>query len=250
MIKAITFDLWDTVIHDDSDEPKRIAAGELSKREARRQLATDAFSENAKTDRRDVLIAYDTMEAAFSHVWHDQHVTWTVAERIAVLEKGLGHELASETERRLVNALEEMEIAIAPDPVPGVADALKDLSRRFKLGVVSDAIYTPGRCLRQWLEMHGLKQYFHGFAFSDEVGRSKPHRSMFASVADQLGVRIEEMLHIGDRDHNDVKGPHNLGMKAILFTATRSLDKNDTSADAVCERYADLPGIIDHIATN
>jgi putative hydrolase of the HAD superfamily len=96
--------------------------------------------------------------------------------------------------------------------------------------------------------MHGLKQYFHGFAFSDEVGRSKPHRSMFASVADQLGVRIEEMLHIGDRDHNDVKGPQAFGMKAILFTATRDLDKETTSANAVCGCYADLPGIIDRIA--
>ena len=250
MIRAITFDLWDTVIHDDSDEPKRTAAGEASKREARRRLAIDAFSGDPGIDRRDILTAYDTMEAAFNHVWHEQHVTWTVAERVAVLAAGLGRSLAAEAARDLIRALEEMEIEIPPDPVPGVSDALIDLSQRFKLGVVSDAIYSPGRCLRQWLEMHGLKKFFQGFAFSDEVGHSKPHRSMFASVADQLGVNIEEMLHVGDRDHNDVKGPHGLGMKAILFTATRSLDKDGTTADAVCERYADLPGIIDRIASD
>ena len=27
MIKAVTFDLWDTVIHDESDEPNRAAQG-------------------------------------------------------------------------------------------------------------------------------------------------------------------------------------------------------------------------------
>ena len=37
-----------------------------------------------------------------------------------------------------------------------------------------------------------------------------------------MGVGLEEMVHIGDRDHNDVKGPQKLGMKAILFTATRA----------------------------
>ncbi len=248
MIKAITFDLWDTVIHDDSDEPKRMAQGLESKRDTRRRLAYQAFSSGASTDPRHVQIAYDTMEAGFNHVWHEQHVTWTVSERLSVLETGLGRRLPSETFSALVRELEEMEVTITPDPVPGVAEALAELSTRYKLGVVSDAIYSPGRCLRQWLEMHDLKRFFSGFAFSDEVGHSKPHPSMFASVAKQLGTRMEEMLHLGDRDHKDIKGPHALGMKAVLFTATRDRDKNATTADAVCERYADLPAIIERLA--
>ena len=67
--------------------------------------------------------------------------------------------------------------------------------------------------------MHDLLQHFRGFAFSDEVGRSKPHRAMFDAAARELGVPLERMVHIGDRDHNDVKGPQALGMKAVLFTA-------------------------------
>jgi len=39
-----------------------------------------------------------------------------------------------------------------------------------------------------------------------------------------------------------------LGMKAILFTATRAADKGNTSANAICERHADLPAIIDRLA--
>jgi HAD superfamily hydrolase (TIGR01549 family) len=248
MIKAITFDLWDTIIHDDSDEPKRKAQGLPSKREFRRQLALQAFAAAGSTEPRQIEAAYDTMEAAFHHVWHEQHVTWTVSERVSVLESGLGRRLPSESFSTLVRELEEMEVTVTPDPVPGVAEALADLSARYKLGVVSDAIYSPGRCLRQWLEMHDLKRYFSGFAFSDEVGHSKPHRNMFTSVAEQLGVRMDEMLHLGDRDHNDIKGPHILGMKAVLFTATRDRDKHMTTADAICERYADLPAIVDRLA--
>ena len=54
-----------------------------------------------------------------------------------------------------------------------------------------------------------------------------------------LGVEVGEMLHVGDREHNDVRGPHALGMKAILFTATR--DRASSIADAICERAADVP---------
>ena len=39
MIKAVTFDLWDTIVHDDSDEPKRKAKGLRTKKAERRQEA-------------------------------------------------------------------------------------------------------------------------------------------------------------------------------------------------------------------
>ena len=96
--------------------------------------------------------------------------------------------------------------------------------------------------------MHGLLDHFGVFAFSDEVGHSKPHRSMFAHVAAELGVAVDEMLHIGDRDHNDIKGPQALGMKAVLFTASRDQDRDATSADAVCERASDLAGTVLRLA--
>jgi putative hydrolase of the HAD superfamily len=237
MVKAITFDLWDTVIHDDSDEGKRKAQGLASKRDARRELALAALDRNASLDKSALLTAYDTMEAAFNRVWHQQHVTWTVDERVSVLLQGLGRTLPDADRGELVQALEEMEVTVPPNP-----------AGTYKLGVVSDAIYSPGRCLRQWLEMHDLLQHFDGFAFSDEVGHSKPHRDMFASAAAQLGVEFRDMLHIGDRDHNDIKGPHALGMKAVLFTATRDLDKDHTTADAICPRAAELPETIRRIA--
>jgi FMN phosphatase YigB (HAD superfamily) len=125
---------------------------------------------------------------------------------------------------------------------------LANLANRYKLCVISDAIVTPGSGLRALLRLHDLERYFSGFAFSDEVGRSKPHRAMFDSAAEQLGVSVDEMVHVGDRDHNDVKGPQALGMKAVLFTATRDRDKNNTTADAICARHADLPDIIDRLA--
>jgi len=247
MLKAITFDLWDTIIHDDSDESKRRAQGLASKKDARRALAHAVLSRHEPLDEATLRVAYDTMEAAFNHVWHQQHVTWTVDERVTVLLQGLGRALPDADREALVRGLEEMEVSVPPNPIDGIAEAIATLAASYKLGVVSDAIYSPGRCLREWLEMHDLKQHFDAFAFSDEVGHSKPHRDMFASVASQLGVEIHDMLHIGDRDHNDIKGPHALGMKAVLFTATRDRDKEHTTADAVCARAADLPATIQQL---
>jgi len=247
-IKGITFDLWDTIVHDDSDESKRKAMGLRSKKEERRYLLWEALNRESPIDLATVSLAYDVADAAFNKVWHDQHVTWTIGERLQVALKGLKRELPADVFAELVRKHEEMELEVRPDLVPGVAEALAKLHGRYKTCIVSDAIVSPARCLRKLLASYGLDRYFDGYAFSDEVGYSKPHRAMFESAARQMGVELHEMVHVGDRDHNDVKGPQALGMKAILFTATRANDKAITSADAICESHADLPAIIDRLA--
>ena len=248
MIRAITFDLWDTVIDDDSDEPKRTASGLPSKHEARRALVREALAGHSAVPPDVVDAAYDVADVAFNKVWHDQHVTWSVGERLSVLLGGLGRELPAPVLADVIARIEEMEIEVMPDPVPGIGDAIETLAARYPLAVVSDAIHSPGRCLREWLERHGLLRHFGAFAFSDEVGRSKPHPDIFHRAAAGLGVDVSEMLHVGDREHNDVRGPHALGMKAILFTATRDRDRAGSAADAVCERAADLPAAVERLA--
>ncbi|MDX1422029.1 MAG: HAD family hydrolase, partial [Kiloniellales bacterium] len=247
-IKAVTFDLWDTIVDDDSDEPKRAARGLRSKRDERRHLVWSALNEREPIDLDRVVLAYDTADAGFNVVWKELHVNWTVAQRLRVVLNGLGRDLPEDAFGRLVEETGRMEVEIPPDPIDGIADALAALARRYKLAVVSDAIVTPGSGLKAILEGHGLAQYFSGFAFSDEVGHSKPHRAMFDRACAELGVAVDEIVHVGDRDHNDVKGPHALGAKAVLFTAARDADKDATTADAVCERHRDLPAIVDRLA--
>ncbi len=248
MIKAITFDLWDTIIHDESDEPKRAAQGLKSKKIARRELVWQALNAEQPIPRETVGIAYDVHEAAFNHVWHDQHVTWTVTERLDVLLAGLGRTLPVDVYQQVRATLEGMEIQIKPNAISGMHSALQALSQDYSLAVVSDAIYTPGKGLREWLQSEDLLQYFSSFAFSDEVGHCKPHRAMFAHVANELGIEISQMVHVGDRDHNDVKGPQALGMQAVLFAVTRDTDRQMTSANAICDDPNTLYDIIQNLA--
>lgn len=246
-IQAITFDLWDTVIDDDSDEPKRAALGLRSKHDERHHAVWRVLNRNESILLKDVGIACDHVNDEYNRVWHDEFVTWTVSERIERILEKLDRTISDQDFSLIVAEFEDMEIKVPPDPIEGVGSVLAEISKMYPLAVVSDAIVSPGRNLRKWLEMHDLLRHFSGFAFSDEVGRSKPDPAIFQSAASQLGVELNSMVHIGDREHNDIKGAHAVGMRAVLFVATRDKDAHDTTADAVCRSYADLSGILQQL---
>ena len=248
-IKAITFDLWDTIMSDESDEPKRAAQGLKSKPDTRHDLVLEALNRHAPISMEELAIAYKVANAAFVKCWQGHAITWTARERLEVLLNGLGRALPDDELDELAGAMMRMELDVPPEPIDGALEAIADLAGRYKLCIVSDTIITSGEGLRQLLDIHGLKQYFSGFTFSDEVGSAKPNPAMFASARDQMGVAFEEMVHIGDRDHNDIKGAQAMGMKAVLFTAKRDVDAANTSADAICASHADLPAAIDGLSS-
>ncbi|MEM7386434.1 MAG: HAD family hydrolase [Verrucomicrobiota bacterium] len=245
-IRGLTFDLWDTLVHDDSDEVRRNVQGLRSKYEERRHLLWEHLNTESPLEKETVWTAYDAVDAAFNKVWKQHHITWPVEERLDVLLKALGRK-RPESWKRLVRETATMEVEVPPDLIEGCGEVLANLSKHFQLAVVSDAIVTPGAELRRLLENHGIALHFSAFAFSDEVGHSKPHPDMFETALDQLGLAPEEAIHIGDRDHNDIKGAQAMGMKAILFTATRDADASTTSAEAQCASFSELPGVISRL---
>lgn len=243
-IRAITFDLWDTVFVDDSDEPKRKQQGLPTKAVHRRNLVHRFLSNHSPIDRDLVGRAYDVADAAFREVWHNQHVTWPVATRLRVLLSGLKRDLPDAEFNELVDLHETMEVRIRPDLVPGIGAAIEELRSRYTLIVISDAIFSPGRALRQILEHYGLLEHFSGFVFSDEIGCSKPHPRMFAEAARLASCEVGEIVHIGDREHNDIAGPKDLGARAVLLTAAIDRGSNNTRADAVCRHAGELAAAI------
>ena len=247
MIKGITFDLWDTVFIDDSDEPKRQAAGRPAKSIERRQLVHQSLSRHRAIERAVVDSVYNAADAAFRKVWHDQHVTWTVRERLHIIFQALKIELQKAEVDELVRLHEEMELEFRPDFVPGVQEALKTLHRRYKMAVISDAIFSPGRCLRTLLGDEGLLGCFDAFFFSDEIGCSKPEPVVFRKAMEKLGLAADEIVHIGDREHNDVRGPRQDGMHCLLCTAAIDRGAANSQADAVFNDYQKLPELIESL---
>jgi len=252
MIEAVTFDFWDTIAIDDSDEPKRAAMGLPSKAESRIQLFAARVAKNhPNVSYEQAAAAYQHANRNFSDEWHTQHRTPGVASRLYDAydflglrpEPGKFAELMREVDE-LVREIEDMEVRIPPDFAPGIHNALELLGQQYKLGIISDTIHTTGRGLRYLLQHQGLLQYFRYFIFSDEVGASKPDAKVFRQAALGMQTAPSEMVHIGDRESNDIAGPQAIGMKAILFTGIKDRGSEKSRANAICRTYADLPDII------
>lgn len=249
MIKAITFDLWDSVIINDSDETKRKSMGIPSKHTERRDLVYHLLKRKKPIPRMKVDTAYNAVDTAFNHVWNHHHVTWSVKERLQILLKSLGRNITDKELLKLVQRHEEMELEIKPDIAPGIKKALDILHRKYRLGIISDTIFSPGHTLRRLLDHYELKNYFDTFIFSDEIGRAKPDPAVFKSSANSLSVKINEIIHIGDQETKDIDGPHAVGAKAILTTVVNDRGRSATKADAVCSDYMELPNIIEKLNT-
>ncbi len=250
MIKGITFDLWDTVFIDDSDEVKRKAAGHLPKAAERRRLVHQFVNEQKGISLDIVTLAYDAVDAAFKKTWHELFVTWPVGERLNLVLQALKIDLNESAMAELVRLHEEMELEFKPDFVPGVHQAIEILKKKYKLCVISDTIFSPGWALRRLLASENLLSYFDAFVFSDEIGRSKPHPQVFHSAAEKLGLQLEEIVHIGDREHNDILGAKKMGMRAVLCTAALDRGSENTKADAVFDDYSLLEKILDELNVN
>ena len=96
-IKAITFDLWDTLVIDDSDEAKRAEQGLRSKFDERRHLLWEALNADGPIDLETVCLAYSVGDAAFNKVWKEHHITWPIAERLSLILSELGRELPEDS---------------------------------------------------------------------------------------------------------------------------------------------------------
>ena len=244
---AVTFDLWDCLFADDSDEPKRAAAGRPPKPVERRQLVHAYLSRHGRIDRAEVDLAYDVADAAYRKVWHDLHVTMSVSERLGVLLEGLKRSLPPAEFAELVRLHEDMELEFRPDPAPGALEALQALHGKYPLAIVSDTIFSPGKNLRKLLEGAGMLPCFDHFVFSDELGNSKPHPRVFQSVADAFSIEMKDIVHIGDRPHNDIGGPHAVGARGVLLTVVKDRPLDGHVPDAVCGDYRELASILEGI---
>jgi len=100
---------------------------------------------------------------------------------------------------------------ISPDPIAGAREALAALHGVYPLIIVSDAIFSPGRALRELLARAGMLEYFSAFVFSDEAGWSKPAPQVFHAAAEAAGLCRRRPRARRRPSHNDIGGPHAVG---------------------------------------
>jgi putative hydrolase of the HAD superfamily len=246
MIRAITFDLWDTIVIDNSDEPKRAAQGLDPKGQMRIELfVAEVRAHHFEIGRKRAEEAFVHATNQFNYWWKMEHRTPSVMTR---LESAFSFLEVPPTPgvNQLAHALENMEVEIPPELAPGIRPCLEALHGNFKLGIISDAIVTPGTGLRKILEHHGLLHFFDVFVFSDEAGAAKPSQVVFRRAISEFDIEPDELIHIGDRETNDVEGPLDFGSHGILYTGVIDRGGSHKSrASAVYRHHDQLTGILD-----
>jgi putative hydrolase of the HAD superfamily len=72
----------------------------------------------------------------------------------------------------------------------------------------------------------------------------KPRPEAFAALLQELDVRPEEAVFVGDRPRDDVSGAQGAGLRAVLLTG-REVEPYDVRPDAALPELAGLLDLLD-----
>lgn len=114
----------------------------------------------------------------------------------------------------------------------------------LRIGFVSNTLTSPG-VMRRRLQEFELLPYADVAVFSVEQRVRKPNPAIYRAALDQLGVAAEEVVFVGDRVREDVRGPQALGMRSVLTHEFRQEDPVDSNPLGVIAALGDLLEFLD-----
>jgi len=218
MIKAVFFDLYQTLIHYHPPREEVLSASlerrgiKASPTELRRPIiAGDEFFYRENARKR----AGQRTEAETRAMWW-QYQT--------VVLKTAGIEPQSELIASLLADMQRttFERVLFADVLP----AFKALSgNHFRLGLISNV----DKDINSLLDELGLNPYFDVVITSSEVAATKPEPRIFKEAVKRAGVAAAETIYVGDQYEIDVMGARGAGLKALL------LDRDDYRRDVAAE---------------
>jgi putative hydrolase of the HAD superfamily len=128
-------------------------------------------------------------------------------------------------------------------PSPHARSVLVQLRRQgLKTVIVSNAAFPP-RSMRDQLRHLELMELFDATVYSSEVGVRKPNPAIYEEALGLVGVAPGRALFIGDRLREDVWGPRNVGMEAVLTHEFRQEGPGDFEVEVV-EDLRRLPALV------
>lgn len=152
--------------------------------------------------------------------------------------------------RDLVQEIAELEYrAMVTDRTvsPENLEVLQQLRQRgLRLGLVSNAHFLPALMLEDF-ERLGLSELFDAIVISSQVGVRKPHPEIFRRALAELELTPEETVFVGDKMREDVLGPKELGMRAVLTRQFRreEFDGAQQAPDYVIDSLHELVPYVD-----
>ncbi|HEY1716973.1 MAG TPA: glycosyltransferase [Verrucomicrobiae bacterium] len=206
-LRAVTFDFFDTLVW-------RLAA-----------KPTDVFVEAGLRLRQRGLLPDHVSEQDYEVL--RRHAEWKAREHQALLDKsredialaGIFQQLKSVVPE--VNAAAQIELAAEGDFCllnPQMIEFARHAKGRgLKLFVISD-IYLSAEQLRAILRAnHFDPAFFDGIFTSSDAGVCKWTGNLFSHVLKNIGLKPEEIFHVGDNFHADVAGARKSGARGCHY---------------------------------
>lgn len=241
MIRAVTFDYWNTLV---------VAYDEALFRRRGEHVRDVLAGAGYVVTPEDVDRAFEGSWLTFQEAWkaNRQHQTEAGVARVLELLEVPDEDdvVATELLAHYESGALESELALAPN----VADTLHALKvAGVRLGIICDVGMTPSTALRRVLDGFGVMDLFDHHAFSDDVGVYKPDPSIFAHALEGLGVTAGEAAHVGDLRRTDVAGANGVGWTSVRYAGLFDDDGGehpdpDGIADHVIHDHAQLPEVL------
>ncbi len=215
-IKAVSFDLWGTLIHETPFQMR--ATDHLRISRMQRLLARAGYP-----------VGLEPLRRAYHETWRKCEVIWSTNrdlpphEQVMLLLGLVRSELPKELEEDTIALLEaayvEPVLVAPPGLDPEAHLLLADLRAvGLRLGLICNTGRTPGWVLRKLLRAFDVERYFSVMLFSNEEGIRKPAPEIFIRLLERLGgLQPHEVVHVGDDPMTDVRGAVAAGLAAVLL---------------------------------
>lgn len=119
---------------------------------------------------------------------------------------------------------------------------LKNLSNRYKMGLISNFTYSP--VIYAGLRKLEIGKFFNTIQVSEAIGWRKPHPKIFNQALSRLRVSAHETIYVGDNPLEDIRGAQAVGMKTIFvssqFNSLESLLESQQEPDLIVESICEL----------
>jgi FMN phosphatase YigB (HAD superfamily) len=128
----------------------------------------------------------------------------------------------------------------------GAVETLTDLSRRYRLGVATNASVSGLDMIERALARVSLAPFVSAIFCYRALGVRKSEPAFWDAVVARLGVERDEILMVGDDLVQDVRGPRASGIDAVWLDRGRGPRPAGLDVPTI-ERLDELPALIGRI---